>query len=298
MTEKPVSKKRKRSAKDEAGSKKSANRSKKRSKSKESKNTRVRGMERDAFNIDVEPFDVPSIIFKRIFELSKDIGEDVMLRFNRKGVYANILDITNSSIMWMRATSDMYSYDSSDEVAVCIEVSRLDKSIKGSDKDDMSIVKISKGEIFIDTDGIVVRSPVFIDCQGVPDVVHSIIDELPNRITVSIKPIIKFIDKAKGDEGHLVFRLKDGNLSISKLSYDSDSEDVRLDVKNIKDADIQGDCESFYSKELLFPVFIALSKISDNVNIYLGRDLPIYIGVDIHGYKVNYVVAPRIDQTD
>jgi len=259
------------------------------------------GDARRVAKVEAQPFDIPSIILKRIADLSTPVDKDVVLKFDEDGIFASNVDVINSSTLWVEANSEQYDF-TGDEVALCIEGVRLDKSVKGIDKDDVSHITIGGGLILIETKGVVVRSPIYVDCRETPDNAYNVEELLPNSVTISSKYITRFLSVAKDESGYLGIGLEDGDMIIAITNDDNNIEDVSLRIPGdtMKIGKIQNDCMSYYSKEMCFPIFAALVKLSKGVTIHIGRDMPMYIHVKSKstGLTANYVIAPRIDDTN
>lgn len=242
---------------------------------------------------------IPSVFIARIAALASPINSDVMLKFGRDGITATNVDAINSSGLWIDITIDGYDYDG-DEVVVCIPINKLEKSVKGASKDDVSNVSIKKGEMFIETNGLTIRLPLYGDCLGIPDVARSVADRLPSSLKMSSKDISRFITTASGEDGHIVVNLSNDTIHLLLIDRDTGTEDIFLTVPSstVSNVVIPVDCESMFGNDMLFPIFTSISKISKYINIHLGDGMPMHINSNLDGFKVNYVVAPRAPMDD
>lgn len=237
---------------------------------------------------------IPSVFISRIATLAAPVNDDVMMKFSKGGITATNVDAINSSGLWIDISIDGYEYDG-DEVVVCIPINKLEKSVKGASKDNVSNVSIRKGEMFIETNGLTIRLPLYSDCLGIPDVARDVADRLPSSLKMSTKDTTRFIATASGEDGHMAISLSDDTIHLLLINRDTGTEDIFLTVppSTVSNVVIPVDCESMFGTDLLFPIFTSISKISKHINIHLGDGMPVYINSNLEGFRINYVVAPR-----
>lgn len=250
-------------------------------------------------NIVLPPINIPSVFISRIATLAAPVNDDVMLKFSKDGITATNVDAINSSGLWIDIIIDGYEYDG-DEVVVCIPINKLEKSVKGASKDDISNVSIKKGEMFVETNGLTIRIPLYSDCIGIPDVARDVADRLPSSLKMSTKDISRFITTASGEDGNLAVNMSNDTIHILLINRDTGTEDIFLTVpqSTVSNVVIPVDCESLFGTDLAFPIFTSISKISKYINIHLGDGMPMHINSNLDGFKVNYVVAPRAPMDD
>lgn len=246
--------------------------------------------------ITVKKFDIPTSMLKNISDLGAPVDEDVTIKFSREGVYGTNRDIINSIAMWTDMDAPGYTYDG-DDVSVCVNILGLAQAIRGTDKDDVSLVSIRDGSMFVSTHGVVKRLPVFVDGREAPPNTDDIIDMLPNEITVSTGFIKRFMSVAKDEEGALILSLHDDTFHMSIVDSMTDQENVTLDVPEdkVRDVIIMADSAVQLDVDLTFKVFGIISSVSKSVGMHTGSDMPIYVySVLDNGYTINYIIAPRI----
>ncbi|MHA1289452.1 MAG: hypothetical protein ACTSPB_18850, partial [Candidatus Thorarchaeota archaeon] len=185
--------------------------------------------EKKKAKVAVQKFDVPTNMLKLVSDVAMPVDEDVTIKFRDDGIYASNVDITNSLAMWIDMDASGYTYDG-EEVSVCVNVLRLAQAIKGTDKDDVSIVSIRDGTMFVNTHGVVVRLPVFVDGREVPPNKDDIIDLIPNSLKLSTSYIKRFMTVSKDEKGAFVLSMYDNTFHLSMLDEMTDQENVKLDV--------------------------------------------------------------------
>jgi len=240
------------------------------------------------------PVSVPSSFIARIALLVSPINTDVMLIFSKDGIKATVVDVINSSAIWIDIVVDGYDYDG-DDVSVCVPIDKLDKSVKGTSKDSISVISVGKGKMVVSTNGLNIRIPLYGDCHGAPDNAVNVVDMLPCSLKMSITYMTRFISAASGVKGHVAVSLSDGTIHIMLINLDTGDEDILLTVpeSTVSNVEIPVECDSLFGTDMLFPVFAALSKVAKNVNVRVGDGMPVHLNSNLDGFKINYVIAPR-----
>lgn len=245
------------------------------------------------------PVSMPSSFIARIALLASPINDDVMLIFSKDGIKATVVDVINSSTIWIDINVDGYDYDG-DDVSVCVPIIRLEKSVKGAGKDDLSTISIGKGKMIVSTKGLNIRIPLYSDCHGAPDNAINVAGMLPSSLRMSVKDISRFVSAASGDKGHVAVSLSDGTIHIMMVNLDTGNEDIFLTVPSstVSNVDIPDECDSMFGTDMLFPIFAAISKTSKYVTVHLGNSMPMYLNSNLDGFNINYVIAPRAPDSD
>lgn len=250
--------------------------------------------------VTVSKFDVPTSMLKLVTDIAAPVDEDVTVKFRDDGIYASNVDVTNALAMWMDLDSVGYTYDG-EEVSVCVNVLKLAQAIKGTDKDDVSIVSVRNGSMFVSTHGVVVRLPVFVDGREAPPNKDDIVNTIPNSLKVSTSYIKRFMGVAKDEKGAFMLSMYDETFHLSMLDEMTDQENVKLDVPDdkVRDVDIKVDSETQLGVDIAFSVFGIMANVSKSVVIHSGADMPVYVYAKLEsGYEINYIMAPRIVRDD
>lgn len=228
-------------------------------------------------------------------------NSEVILKFNKDGMMASSVDVTNSMAFRMDINTDTYVYDGEDGVEICVEVNDLLKVVKTGVKDGISKIVVKGGIGTAETHGVKIKLPLFGDYRALPGNVDEIIDMLPDRINMVSSTFARFVAAAKSVDSNISMMVEDGNFIVSAGDDgNTNNPDVEMVVPD-SDVTVDPDCVdvlTLFSSEYIIGIVDVLSKVAKRIRIRLGRDMPCTFATKLKDYEILYLVAPRIEKTD
>ena len=245
--------------------------------------------------------DVPTSIIEVIAKAAAVSNTEVVLQFNKDGMIASSVDVTNAMAFRMDIYTSLYSYDTGkDGAEICVGVDELMDVSKTKVKDGISTITVKSGIARIETHGVKIKLPLYTDYRPLPGNVDEVIDMLPDHVNMLSSTFGRFVAVAKKyKDGTVNMLVKDGRFIVSISEEGNvDDPDVELVVPE-SDVTVDPGCVdvlAMFTSSYIFDIIEVLSKVSKRIRIRMGRDMPCSFGTKLQDYEILYVVAPRVEK--
>jgi len=245
--------------------------------------------------------DIPTSIVEGIAKAAAVSNNEVVLQFNKGGMIASSVDVTNSMAFRMDIYTSLYSYITGEEGAeICVGVDELLDVSKTKVKDGISTITVKNGIARIETHGVNMKLPLYTEYRPFPGNVDEIIDTLPDHANMLSSTFGRFVAVAKKyKDGTINVLVRDGRLIMSVAEDGNvDNPDVELVVPE-SDVTMNPDCVdilAMFTSSYIIEIVDVLSKVSKRVHIRIGRDMPCSFSTKLENYEISYLVAPRVEK--